>query len=268
MNEADSTTLAVAQFNSAVGKTPQNLSAVARLCASAAEKGTQFVLFPEDALTGYPSGVGDAAKVAIPTTGDELRQLNGLARKFKLTIAVGFIERHGDVFHSSQAVATPEGDLTILRKRAVDARDERIGLTPSHPENPDLTIRGVKAALCICMDGTPGFFDAAGKRGARIILHPSGGACTVAARSADANAVEIESKERAGCAACLESARSIARRLNVVYCVANPVGFDGERGYPGNSFIISPAGEVLAAMEGTAIIEQMREGVVTATVKP
>jgi predicted amidohydrolase len=54
--------------------------------------------------------------------------------------------------------------------------------------------------------------------------------------------------------------------LNAVYCVANSVGFDGERGYPGNSWIISTNGEVVAHLPGTAIIEAMREGIAVATV--
>jgi len=48
--------------------------------------------------------------------------------------------------------------------------------------------------------------------------------------------------------------------------VSNPIGFDGERGYPGNSFIISPTGEVLVHLGPTAIIEHMREAVGTAHV--
>lgn len=116
------------------------------------------------------------------------------------------------------------------------------------------------------MDGTAEFFEAAGKRGTRIVLHPSGGACVRSVREGDAEAKELEEKERAGCRACVENARDVARRLKAVYCVANSVGFDGERGYPGNSFIVGVDGEVAAVIEGTAVVEKMHEGVAFAKV--
>ena len=258
--------LAVAQFCCAIGKVQENLGAVARLVAQAADQHARFILFPEDALTGYPAERGSATRVALAGDGPEIAQLAGLSRKHNLTIAAGFIERHGDLFHSSTAIIQPDGQRSIIRKRSVDARDQAIGLVASHPDNPDFVIANRPAAMCICMDGTDNFFTAAQSRGIQIILHPSGGACTTAVHASDAQANDVDARERANCRQCVQAAQQRAQSLNVTYCVANPVGFDGDRGYPGNSFIIRSTGEVAIVAEGTAIIESMHEAVIVAAV--
>ncbi len=257
-------TLAVAQFSSVWGKPDENLAAIVRLTEPAARQGAALVLFPEDCLSGYPSERGSAAKVAIREDGDELRKLLALAGRHKIVIAAGFIEQRGDVFHSAQAVAWPDGTRAILRKQSLDGRDRGIGLVVSEAPNPDMEVVGVAMALCICCDGTERFFNRAQQRGVDVILHPSGGACVRSVFAGDPDASEAEACEHASCGQCVEATARRAKELGVVYCVSNPVGFDGERGYPGNSFIISREGEVLACLPGTGIYEEMKEGVVTA----
>jgi len=225
-----------------------------------------LLLLPEDCLTGYPGEKDAAFKVAIASDGAEIRQLKEIARKNRIDIAAGYIERAGEHCHSAHCIARADGSHTIVRKYSVDDRDQRIGITPALAQEDELRVGGAKAALAICMDGNDAFFATAKRKGAKIILHPSGGACAVSAHEGDADAAKIDAAERAGDRKCLESAQKRARDLEAVYLVANTIGFDGERGYPGNSFIVSAGGEVLAYLEGTAIIEKMKEGVVCATV--
>jgi predicted amidohydrolase len=259
-------TLAVGQFSSTIGKIDANLSALLRLSADAAKRGARFILFPEDCLTGYPSKPGGAQDLAIDADGAIAKTVSENAHHLGITIAAGFIERRGDHFHASHLIAFDDGTTRIIRKRSVDGRDKRIGLIASDEANDDFEIAGAKTAMAICMDGTDSFFNDAAKRKVRIILHPSGGACAKSVHQSDPDAKSIDASERENCRQCLESAQKRARELNAVYCVANSVGFDGERGYPGNSWIISPNGEVLAHLPGTAIIEAMREGIAVATV--
>lgn len=259
-------TLAAGQFCSAWGKPSENLAAVARLSEKAARQGAALVLFPEDCLTGYPGAKGAAAKVALRQDGPELLQLADLARTHHIIIAAGFIEHRGNAFYSSEAIVRPDGTKTIIRKRSGDARDRRIGLIASDTPNPDFRIADATMALCICSDGTPRFFHAAKQRKVNVILHPSGGACARSVSANDPDAQRVDERERANDRRCLEAAQKRARDLDAAYCSANPVGFDGERGYPGNSFIISREGEVLAYLEGTAIYQKMKEGVIAAKV--
>lgn len=259
-------TLAVGQFCSAWGKPSENLDAVARLSEKAVNQRAALVLFPEDCLTGYPSAKGSAARVALREDGDEIGQLTDLARKNNIIIAAGFIERRGDAYYSSEAIVWPDGNKTIIRKLSGDGRDRRIGLVASDAPNPDLRIADATMALCICSDGTERFFRAAQQRKANVILHPSGGACARSLPANDPDAQRVDAQERVNDRRCLEAAEKQARDLGVVYCVSNPVGFDGERGYPGNSFIVSREGKVLGYMEGTAIYEKMKEGVIVARV--
>jgi predicted amidohydrolase len=258
-------TLAVGQFSSQIGKLDENLSAALRLSAEAVQRGARFILFPEDCLTGYPSIPGSAKDVAVEVDDAIAKRLSEAARDLGLSIAAGIIERHNNRFHASHLIAFDNGTRHIIRKRSVDDRDARIGLVASDDVNDDFDIDGAKTAMAICMDGTDPFFDDAAKRNVRIILHPSGGACAQSARRNDEDASVIDACEKENCRRCLAFAQERARDLNAVYCVANSVGFDGERGCPGNSWIISPAAEVLAYLPGTAIIEEMREGIAIAT---
>jgi predicted amidohydrolase len=259
--------LAVGQFPSVTGEARDNLASVERLACAAATDGAEFLLLPEDCLTGYPGAENSAAAVALSADGAQIAQLGQIAHGHGIAIAAGFIESAGSQLHSTHAIAWPDGTRTFIHKRSVDERDRRIGLTPVERENDDFEIGGVRAALAICMDGTEAFFSAAHKRQVRIILHPSGGACTVSAHASDPDASRIDAVEVENCRRCVEAARQQARRLNAAYCVANTVSFDGERGYPGNSWIISPAGELFVHLKGTAIIEQMHEATGAAAVK-
>jgi len=258
--------LAVAQFSSAIGKHAENIDAVERLATKAANDAAQFVLFPEDCLTGYPAAANSAFDVALNASDERFDKLLKLAKQSSIILAAGFIERNGEHCHSAHFIARPDGTHQIIRKYSVDDRDQRIGITPAAPQNDGLTIAGVKTAMAICMDGTDAFFESAHRNGAKIILHPSGGACMKSAHASDVDADKIDAREREGCNKCVEAARERAKKLSAVYLVSNPVGFDGERGYPGNSFIISADGQVLVHLAGTAIIENMKEAVAVAKV--
>ena len=230
-----------------------------RLSRAAAKEGAEFILFPEDAVTGYPSTAHAAFDVALVADGAELRRVAEISKANRVAIATGFIERRGELCHSAHFIARPRGAPIVIRKRSVDERDQRIGLTAAEGQNPDIDIAGALASMAICSDGNEAFFASCHSRGVQIILHPSGGACEKSVHRDDAQAVHVDATEVEHCQSCLEAAQRTAKRLGVAYCVANPIGFDGERGYPGNSFIIAPSGDVLVHLKPTAIIEQMTE---------
>ncbi|HTL28463.1 MAG TPA: carbon-nitrogen hydrolase family protein [Tepidisphaeraceae bacterium] len=259
-------TLAVGQFSSGIGGLDDNLSAALRLSAGAVKQGARFILFPEDCLSGYPGAKDSAHAVAIDANSAIAKKVCESAVRLGITIAAGFIERRGDRFHASHLIAFDDGTKRVIRKRSLDERDRRIGLSAAEESNDDFEIAGARTAMAICMDGTDDFFAAAKKRKVHIILHPSGGACAKSVHQSDAEASRIEAREKINCRKCLESAQNRARALEAVYCVANSVGFDGERGYPGNSWVVSSSGEVLAYLPGTAIIEEMHEGIGVAKV--
>lgn len=259
--------LAVAHFPGVLGRADVNLGFVDRLSRAAANDGAEFILFPEDCLTGYPAAPGGALGVALSADGPEIGTLKALARRNGITIAAGFIEGRGQRCNSAHFVARPDGGEVIIRKRSADPRERRIGLVPVEQENADFDISGARAALAICSDGADAFFDAAARRGVRIILHPSGGGCVEKAVHAnDPDAETIDAAERRHCQGCVDAARRQATRPPAVYAVANSIGFTGEEGYPGNSFIISAAGEVLVHLKPTAIVERMTEAVGVARV--
>src|SRR5262249_5545716 len=159
---------------------------------AAANENAAFVLFPKDCLTGYPAETNRAFDVALRESDAAFDRLRDIATRHKITLATGFIERKGEHCHSAHYIARPDGSHQIIRKYSVHERDQRIGITPAAPQNDDLTIADVKAAMAICMDGTYAFFEAAHRNGARIVLHPSGGACMKSAHVSDIDADKID----------------------------------------------------------------------------
>ena len=119
--------LAVAHFPIVIGDPKTNLASEERLAKKAAADGAEFILFPEDALTGYPGAAGSAAKVALETNGPEIKCLGEIARGLKLTVASGFIERNQGQLHSTHAIARPDGSIEFVRKRSCDGYDTNIG---------------------------------------------------------------------------------------------------------------------------------------------
>jgi len=111
--------------------------------------------------------------------------------------------------------------------------------------------------LAICMDGNEPFFAGAKKTARADYFAPVGRRVREVGACRRCGCERINDAEVAGCRRCVDAAREKAKQLGAgVYCVANTVGWDGERGYPGNSWIVSPAGEILVYLKGTAIIEE------------
>src|SRR5438045_2510365 len=88
----DQTNLAVGHFPGHIGRHEDNLAFVDRLAKSAAAEGGEFLLLPEDCLTGYPAEPGSAAGVAIAAEGREIKRLSDIAHVHRIAIAAGLIE--------------------------------------------------------------------------------------------------------------------------------------------------------------------------------
>lgn len=118
---------------------------VAALAAEAAEKGAELVLFPEAFLSGYPNGLdwggkGTAIKseeaprdyarryhasaVAVPSADTE--RLGAIARKNRLHLVVGCIERDGGTLYCAVLFFNPEGALFGQRRKVMPTVAERL----------------------------------------------------------------------------------------------------------------------------------------------
>ena len=101
----------VAQF---AGSThwEENIAAVRRLAAKAAESGVNLLCFPELANTVYVPFVEDRAlfRLAEPESGGSVAAARAIARQYELVLVYPFFEKDGDNFYNSAIVFGPRGE--------------------------------------------------------------------------------------------------------------------------------------------------------------
>jgi predicted amidohydrolase len=117
-------TAAVAQTYPELGKPAENLVRIKDIFRRAVEKGTQLVVFPECATTGYGfSNLGSAYAVAETIPGPTTDVLSTMCRENILTeggpfVVLGLLERGADkqTVYNSSVLIGPEGLVGTYRK--------------------------------------------------------------------------------------------------------------------------------------------------------
>lgn len=146
--------VAAAQIRSG-GTVKENLVRVERQVAAAAAVGAEVILFSECALHGYDYDLTPRITRALaePVTGPACSKVVAMARKYKLTILIGFLERDGDKFYNTHLVARPKGSRAIQRKHILTPGELRGGLSAGPKERTVFTFNGVRTVIIICADG-------------------------------------------------------------------------------------------------------------------
>jgi len=242
--------LAIAQVRPHKGAYQQNLCRLGALFREVAgwPDPPDLVVAPETALTGYflEGGVRDLAVPADQLFEDLTRQ-HSEAGTDPVDVALGFYEVHGNRFYNSGLYATLGGSDAgihhIHRKiflptygvfdeerfveagRSVQAFDTRWG----------------RAAILICEDAWHSFTPMlAALDGAQLIIIPS---------ASPARGV-ITSDDTAGRPVSLARwarlAQDIAGEHGVYVALAQLVGFEGGKAFPGGSILAGPRGDLLA----------------------
>jgi len=94
-----------------------NLARVLGYLEEAARAGSQLVLFPECALTGYCFTSREEAWPAAETVpGPATERIAAAAKELGVTTVVGLLERKGNNIYNAAAVITPGGILGTYRK--------------------------------------------------------------------------------------------------------------------------------------------------------
>jgi len=108
--------LATVQFASRPKNPAANLERISGMVAEAHARGARLIVFPELASTGYIEDI-DLHALAEDEQGTTVQTLNSLSRRYGVYLAAGFVEwYHGDVYNS-MAFCTPQGHVSIYRKR-------------------------------------------------------------------------------------------------------------------------------------------------------
>ncbi len=108
--------LALCQMRVVGGDRPANLAHAGEMIASAAAHGAQFILLPEAMDLGWtdPSALNEAEPIPDGIT---FSYLADKARKHRVYVCSGLIEKAGDKVFNSAVIINPEGELILLHRK-------------------------------------------------------------------------------------------------------------------------------------------------------
>ena len=133
----------------------------------ALETDPAFIGFPEFSLTGWAEEPYQALRLDCPA----LREVEGWARKHRVWIGVGLVERHGKVRHNTVVIFGPRGRVGFMRKTNLGRR-ELLNYTPGR-EFPVFDVAGCRMAVNTCADASVyEMFHIFSLRGAEVIFAP------------------------------------------------------------------------------------------------
>src|SRR6266850_2705584 len=244
--------IALSQFRPNKGEYAENVARIGAVIAQAAQLDPRpaLVIFPETATSGY--FVEGGVKELAVTAGTLARDLAAAYAGPAIDVVVGFYERFQNHIHNSALYVT-------LDKQKPDVRhvhrkvflptygvfdEERFVDRGQDGVRSFETGWGGTAAILICEDAWHSLAaTVAALEGAQLIIVPSASP----ARGLD------EEQACDGEAALPESVvrwerivRGIAEEHGVFVALANLVGFEGGKGFPGASAVIDPTGTVIA----------------------
>src|SRR5205809_7439969 len=246
--------IAIDQARPTKGEYAANLQRIGGVLAQLAklEPAVDLVVFPETATSGYfvEGGVRDVA-VTAGTLFRDLSLQHEAANAPPLDVAVGFYEVFQNRFYNSCLYAslgnaTPrnaspgilhvhrkvflptygvfDGERFVERGREIHAFDTRLG----------------RAAILICEDAWHSIAGTiAALEGAQLILVPS--ASPARGTGMDEEGVRLP----ASVVRWERILRNLAEEHGVYVAYASLVGFEGGKGFPGGSVVVSPGGQIV-----------------------
>jgi NAD+ synthetase len=241
--------LAIAQIRPHKGAYEQNLCRIGALFREVGNwpEPPDLLIAPETALTGYflEGGVRDLA-VASTQLFDDLSRQHEDSGAPSLDIALGFYEVHGNRLYNSGLYATlggPDAGIRHVHRKiflpTYGVFDEERFVEAGRSVQAFHTRWG-RAAILICEDAWHSFTPMlAALDGAQVIIVPS---------ASPARGV-ITSDDTAGRPVSLARwsrlAQDIAGEHGVYVALAQLVGFEGGKAFPGGSILAGPRGDIL-----------------------
>lgn len=226
----------LAQIPSDDGVTAPNLARVLAVI-QAADAQTDLIVFPETCLMGFPTRE-QVALVAEPEDGPTLQAVLAAVRRRKISVALGFAEAAGGHFYNTTVLLSPEGMALKYRKTHLWASD--VGVFEPGDQLVTGMWNGIRVGILICFDiEFPETARALAAQGAELLLVTNG------------NMDPFGPVHRA-----LTIARAMENQVFAV--MVNRCGSGGDLVFAGESMVVSPSGQVLAALgreAGTQLVE-------------
>jgi len=246
--------LAISQFRPAKGEYSDNVARIGAVVAQAArlDPRPDLVVFPETATSGYfvEGGVKELAVTAGTLARDLAAAYDGPPGP-PIDVTVGFYERFQNHIYNSALYVT-------LNKQKPEVRhvhrkvflptygvfdEERFVDRGQDGVRSFETGWGGKAAILICEDAWHSLAaTVAALEGAQLIIVPSASPARGLGEDEDCEGVTLP----ASVVRWERIVRGIAEEHGVFVGLANLVGFEGGKGFPGASAVIDPTGRVIA----------------------
>ena len=253
--------VAIGQTVSLLHNTESNMAQACRLAAEAAEQGAKLILLPEGCLTGNALS-SPAMQATLPVDAAAFEPLRRVAAEGGITICAGFATPFGEKFNVVHAIVQPDGKIFFQRK-ATRASTEPTFLAPW----PDATrevfeVDGVRVVMVICSEMSGKEVRAAVEAvNPQLILHCSAGSVPKDQVCENDPSPEILTEIEQGMRRVVDGTIKRVAEQGIPRMGANPIGFDGETYWPGNSFAIDATGIVRLWMMGTHVVARMAPSV-------
>ncbi len=239
--------LAISQFRPAKGEYAANVRRIADVIAQAAalDGKPDLVVFPETATSGY--FVEGGVKELAVTAGTLARDLGAAYSGPAIDVAVGFYELFQNHFFNSCLYVTlgnGEPQIRHVHRKVFlptyGVFDEERFVDRGQDGVRAFDTAWGRVAILICEDAWHSLAATiAALDGAQVILVPSASP----ARGSDTD--EEGAKLPASMVRWERVVQGIAEEHGVFVVLANLVGFEGGKGFPGSSAVFDPAGELL-----------------------
>jgi len=245
--------VALSQFRPSKGEYAENVARIGAVLTQAAQLDPKpdLVVFPETATSGY--FVEGGVKELAVTAGTLARDLAAAYGGTTIDVVVGFYERFQNHIHNSALYVTLSKQKPEVRhvhrkvflptygvfdeERFVDRGQEGVRSFE--------TSWGGKAAILICEDAWHSLAaTVAALEGAQLLIVPSASPARGLGEPED-EACEGETLP-ASVVRWERIVRGIAEEHGVFVALANLVGFEGGKGFPGASALVDPTGRVIA----------------------
>jgi (R)-amidase len=216
----------LAQITSEDGVVASNLIRILNVIQDADEQ-TDLIVFPENCLMGFPTH-DQVWRIAEPENGPTITTVLDAVKQKGVSVAVGFAEADKGHFYNTTVLLSPDGIVLKYRKTHLWSSD--VGVFEPGNELVTAMWKGIRVGILICFD----------------IEFPEN-ARTLAAQGAELLIVTNANMDPFG---PVHRSLVIARALeNQIFAVmANRCGSGGGLIFAGESVVVSPAGNIVAAM--------------------
>ncbi len=226
----------LAQIPAEDGVTAPNLRRVLEAIHNA-EPNTDLIVFPETYLMGFPTEQ-EVRGVAEPDDGPTLSAVKQAVKQSGVSVAVGFAEAHAGHCYNTTVLIDPEGIVLKYRKTHLWGTD--VGVFTPGDQLGTVIWNGLRVGILICFDiEFPETARALAAQGAELLIVTNG------------NMDPYGPVHRS-----LMIARAMENQVFAV--MSNRCGTGSGLVFAGDSMVVDPAGQVLAALgrnEGLVSVE-------------